>query len=112
VHSFGTGIGSIYAQFMDLGNKEGKMATLKPSYQSSQWVNNYSICQQLNYTVYSHKSEEVLVLTTSGTVVVSFTDKKDLKNDLRDGDRNFKTILSTPVYINLTLLPCPTGFYT
>jgi predicted outer membrane repeat protein len=110
---FGTGMGSIYPQFMDLGNrKEGEMATLKPDYQFSQRVNNYNICQQLNYTIYSHKSEEVLVLTTSGTVVVSFTDKKDLKNDLRDGDRNFKTILSTPVYINLTLLPCPTGFYT
>ena len=105
---FGTGVGSVYAQFMD---KDGEGAKLRPPYQNSQRVNNYNICQQLNYTVYSHKSKEVLVLTTSGTVVVSFTDKEDLTKDDRDTDRNYKTMLSTPVYINLTLLPCPPGFY-
>ena len=109
---FGTGTGSVYAQFMYPGKKkEDEKAELKPSYQYSQRVNDYKRCQQLNYTIYSYKSEEVLVLTTSGTTVVSFTDKKALTEDIKNSDQNFKTLLSTPVYINLTLLPCPPGFY-
>ena len=112
---FGTGTGSVYADFMYPGNndikKDENRARLNPPYQESQRVNNYNICQQLNYTIYSNRSEEVLVLTTSGTVVVSFTDKEALTLDIKDGDRNFKTLLGTPVYINLTLLPCPPGFY-
>ena len=60
---FGTGTGSVYAQFMYPDNKEVQCkASLKPSFQYSQRVDNYKICQRLNYAVYSYKSEEVLVL--------------------------------------------------
>ena len=107
---FGTGTGSVYAQFMYPENKEvHNKASLKPSFQYSQRVDNYKICQRLNYAVYSYKSEEVLVLTTNDATVVSFTDKKAL---VKDNNRpNIDILLTTPVYINLTLLPCPPGFH-
>ena len=92
---FGTRTGSVYAQFMYPEQKqEYSTAKLKPFYQYSQRVNNYKICQQLNYTAYSNESKEMLVLTADDATVVSFTDKKALIND----DLRTDILLSTSVY--------------
>ena len=109
---FGTGTGVVYAQFLSPSNSQ-----LYPPHQYSQRVNDFTKCTQLTYTVYSHSSSEVIVLTASDETVLKYGDQKKL---MKESDIYYYNhlhsvvppgLLITPVYINITLLPCPRGFH-
>ena len=111
---FGTGTGVVYAQFLSPSSFH-----LHPRHQYLQRVNDFKQCTQLNYTVYSYSplAHEVLVLTASDKTVVEYGDKQMLskESDMYNQQRLLSVappagLLITPVYINLTLLPCPHGF--
>ena len=113
---FGTGTGSVYAQFLNNGLSSNR-PVLGTSYQYSQRVGDYMKCQRLNYTVYSVNHHEVLVLTANDETVSAITDKKEVDDEIRsfrydyEGITPSSSLLTLPVYINLTLLPCPPGFH-
>ena len=108
---FGTGTGSVYAQFLSHSNAE-----LYPPYQYSQRIDDFKKCAHLNYVVYSSSSHEILVLTSSDETVVEYGDREQIEEEssLYENEILLKIVpaalLTTPVYINLTLLPCPLGF--
>ena len=107
---FGTGTGSVYAQLLSPSSSE-----LHPQHQYSQRVEDFKKCTQLRYTVYSSNSQEVLVLMSTDETVLQYGDQKKVEEDLYHvHEIMYKTLspllLTTPVYINLTLLPCPQGF--
>lgn len=108
---FGTGTGSIYAQFLPIHDPD--MAHLLPEYQYSQGIRDCKHCSQLKFSVYSAHENEVIVLTvTDGTVKV-YGNKEISKLNINEYNKTGvipPALLTTPVYINVTLLPCPPGF--
>ena len=107
---FGTGTGVVYAQFLSPSNSQ-----LHPPYQYSQRVKNFKECTRLTFTVYSSSSHAVLVLTASDETVLNYGDQEKLMKESYFYDYHISvappSLLTTPVYINLTLLPCPHGFH-
>ena len=108
---FGAVTGTVYAQFLNQSDSK-----LYPLHQYTQRIDNFRKCKQLNYTVYSSKSQEVLVLTSSNGKVLTYGDKLKIESDTRFYEKQLlyniapRSALYTPVYINLTILPCPQGF--
>ena len=109
---FGTGTGYVYAQFLSQSSAE-----LYPPHQYSQRVDDFKKCTRLSYTVYSSNPQEILVLTSTDETVLDYGDQKEIEKVSYNYERNFlytvtpPTLLTTPIYINLTLLPCPDGFH-
>ena len=109
---FGTGTGSVYAQFLPRSGSE-----LYPPHQYSQRVEYFKKCTHLSYTVYSSNSKEILVLTSTDETVLDYGDQNKIEKVCERYDRDLlmhiapPSLLTTSVYINLTLLPCPDGFH-
>ena len=115
--NFGTVAGSAYAQFM----QRGSLLQLKPE-QKVQSVTQHN-CSNLSYTIFSQGevSEAVLVLTAQDSCVSQFFNKavdehKMHKMQVIYSVRNehaVETLLYStnfPVYVNVSILPCPPGF--
>ena len=118
---FGTVAGSVFAQFLRLTHGGvPKLETL----QYSQAVGK-DYCNQLNYTIYHSQdgpSNAVLVFTPEYKDVSYFIRKDSVF--VRDSIKTYllwvkhvdnytpfpKQVLEYPVYVNITLLPCPLGF--
>ena len=115
--NFGTVAGSAYAQFM----QRGSLLQLKPE-QKVQSVTQHN-CSNLSYTIFSQGevSEAVLVLTAQDSYVSQFFDNavdEDTINAVRwsyfvSNERAVEPLLYStnfPVYVNVSILPCPPGF--
>ena len=100
---FGISAGILYAQI--LPNKT--MAQIHPLLQTNP-------PQVMNYQIYSKNSHEVLVLTATNEKIVSYGDTDQMNQDIEE---YYSTgvippdLLITPVYVNVHLLNCPTGYY-
>ena len=95
-HNFGTVAGSTYAQFL----QRGSPPQLK-SEQEVQGVTQHK-CNHLYYTIFSKTevSEAVLILTAYDSYVAEFN----------NGKVEPLVYSNIPVYVNISLLPCPPGF--
>ena len=110
---FGTVAGSAYAQFL----QRERLPQLKPE-QKVQGVTQHN-CNNLNYTIFSQSevSEAVLVLTAQDRYVSVFLNGKQQYYTLSMNLEKYKAhsiepllYSSDPVYVNVSLLPCPPGF--
>ena len=109
--NFGTVTGSVYSNFLPLGKY--KIAAKLEELQHFQRVSKSAGCTELQYTVLSENVKEVMVLTAKDVTTLHYG-SKHIVDEMVDrynylgfprGD-----ILELPVYINITLLPCPLGF--
>ena len=108
---FGTGTGAVYAQFLPNGDN---VARLQPLYQYSQRIAKVNTSQPVEYTLYSNNPYEVLVLTAVDSTVLSNGDDDEIEKDINKYKEDSvipSLLLTTPVYINVTLSECPSGFY-
>ena len=108
---FGTGTGAVYAQFLTHNDTK---ANLHSSYQYSQQVSQTNTTQTLYYSIFSSNSYEIMVLTAAyGTILVN-GDEGQIDQAINKYEK-FRVIpsllLTTPVYINVTLSNCPSGFF-
>ena len=114
---FGTVAGSAYAQFL----QGGCLPQLKPE-QKVQSVTQHN-CNNLSYTIFSQGevSEAVLVLTAQDSYVSQFFNNTvDEDTIYTVGEEYFvsnehavEPLLyntNSPVYVNVSILPCPPGF--
>ena len=111
---FGTVAGSAYAQFL----QRGSPPRLK-SEQEVQGVTQHK-CNHLYYTIFSKTevSEAVLILTAHDSYVAEFNNREySDKDKLYVWIDRYKTqaveplmYSNIPVYVNISLLPCPPGF--
>ena len=118
-YDFGTTVGIIHASLLysdPLSNLD-----------KSQLVTNSEKCFPFNYTVYSKHDYELLLLQTSFLPVSAYVSSKSTKGDIFKYEDTIKgqiadyashnqfgcinqALLSTPIFINITLLPgCPPG---
>ena len=105
--TFGTVTGSVYAHFLP-----SRHTVAIGELQQSQAVGHDS-CTTLKYTIYSDNDKDVLVLTTSEVAVNGFPNRTEVNITVAKYENDgtiAKDLLSFPLYINITFLPCPLGF--
>lgn len=108
---FGSGTGDVFAQFLPINDEQPK---LQSQFVCSQRINEPNSPKVFNYAVYSRYLEETLVLNAQGGKVSDYGDEDQIREDIEhyksSGDiRN--TLQNTPVYVNVSLRNCPSGFY-
>ena len=115
--SFGTTTGTVYADFLPLESSYSHAPSLKGNYQHAQWITNHNDCFKLQYTVYSQNSHELLYLTSisvsQSTVWEALNRRGELEADIADYNSRgviSNNLLISPLFLNITLLPCPPGF--
>ena len=114
---FGVVPGSVFAQFLQ------RSATVS-SPQLDTWQNTQDVtqekCNSLNFTIFFNDGEYdvVLVLSATNKKITQFA----ITTDVTEGDElnmkySYKTTaldpikyLNNPVYVNISILPCPPGF--
>ena len=112
-YDLGVTTGTIHANFMP--SKQYSTPLLYRD-QYHQWIGNSKQCSVANYTVYSTNKYEILYLQTTATVVNTYGDESDINTSVSTynyGQHSClnSNLLTTPVFINVTLLPgCPPGF--
>ena len=96
---FGAARGPIYADF--LPSNHPSLPSLTSISQYTQVIGNITHCSNLNYSIHDYDHENIVMYLT--TVYIG-----TLKGHSECGDEScFHT---TPVYLNITLLPCLPGF--
>ena len=116
-YDFGTTVGMIHARFLysDFLSKQDKL----------QQVIDSEKCAPFNYTVYSKRDYELLLLETSSLPVSVYVSKESTQQDIFSYEDLIKhmldlihnesaciypDLLTLPIFINITLLPgCPPG---
>ena len=107
---FGICTGTVHAQILVTGNSE----TMTQVCSQVQFVSQLSPPKRLKYSVYSKPSHKVLVLTATSEKVEAYGNLEEI---IHYGKIYNSTgiipphLLTTPVYLNLYLLECPTGYY-
>lgn len=111
---FGTTIGNVYAHFYAPSN----IASLYPSYQYVQLINQSAECTAVSYTILSNNYHEILYLTATDVTESLVEDYLGKKDQMIQYIRDYHTksvinseLLMTPIFINSTMLPCPPGFH-
>ena len=113
---FGTVAGSVYAQF--LSRSFPRSTSQLESWQKVQTVTQNS-CNHLDYTIFSQNegSEAVLVLTAQDSYVADIFTNKETESSIHEWEVTYRTYapkplmyLNNPVYVNISILPCPPGF--
>ena len=114
--NFGTVAGSIYAQYLKRSPTDN-LLELDVSQKVQSVVQNR--CNKLSYTLFPPKgvTELILVLTVEGTIVSSESNQifskqpKSLLQQYYHTSRTQPLLYSNnPVYVNISILPCPVGF--
>ena len=102
---FGTTTGIVYADFVHADNSSVSKFKLNTF---SQKITNNTQCGELRYMLYSSYTDNVsLYLTTSYNYIDSKKAAESYKwFQINDSDLYY----TTPVFIDITLLDCPTGF--
>ena len=113
---FGAVSGSVYAQFLQRSAAES-------SPQLETWQTTQSVTQEkcnfLKFTIFSknERSHSVLVLTTTTVEVTPLSMKSNFTKDEHFWSLFYHTTLldpfkysNNPVFINISILPCPPGF--
>ena len=100
---FGISAGTLFAQV--LSNKT--TALVHPQFQMNP-------PQMTNYRIYSKNSHEVLVLTATNEKIIDYGNTEQMYEAIAIYNSTGiipPDLLTTPVYVNLHLLECPTGYY-
>ena len=109
--NFGTVTGSVHSKFLSL-DKNRTVPNLE-EFQNLQRFSRSAGCTQLQYTVLSANEKEVMVLTAKDVTTLQYGSQSEVDEmvttyeELHDPPPE---LLTYPVYINITLLPCPLGF--
>ena len=103
---YGTTIGTVHANFAP--TNLSSVPVLETSQQYSQWINNISVCTDLEYTVYTRHTWQsfTMFLTVHSYQHLNFTSEPYTPCGIIKPNYNS----STPTVIDLTMLPCPMGF--
>ena len=107
---YGTTTGTVHASFMS--TNLSSVLGLESNHQYSQWIDNTSVCTDLQYSIYSKNVGKnfTMYLMVQSSKHASKHVEVIRHDDERCEYKNLRYVSSAPTYINLTILPCPTGF--
>ena len=109
---FGQTVGVVYTGF--LPSNSSLASHLHPSSQHDQIIDDSSTCSEVSFTIYSADEALILYLRASfGLVFEDAYDKARIEQQISNFDTNQYIqydLLNTPVFVNVSLLPCPPGF--
>ena len=109
---FGLTVGVVYTGF--LPSNSSLTSHLHPSSQRNQMIDDSSMCGEVSLTIYSADEAVILYLRTSfGLVSEDAYDKARLEQQISNFEMNQfiqYDLLNTPVFVDVSLLPCPPGF--
>ena len=110
---FGTVTGLVYAYLLPQANNS--VSSLGERQHLRQSRAHPSEITQLNFTIHSLNSREIIVLTTNNTVISKAESREHISQILQEYDGSDlgvipAALLKIYVYINITLLDCPPGF--
>lgn len=117
---FGTGTGSVYAQFLNTNKHGSRQNTTLENWQYTQGVSQKH-CNQLTYSIRTDPASGSIVLVLSAvrmnevTNIVSNSRVNELVKKYKEFENGLKPtfpqqLLYFPLYINISVLPCPAGF--
>jgi predicted outer membrane repeat protein len=104
---FGTTIGEVYAKLLPL-NGSSQTSIQDPFLRIST-----PLCTSLNYSIHSDNSFEIIYLTSSDITLKYYGDTDEISKSIdsyNDSSVIPYSLMSTPVFINVTLSKCPVGF--
>ena len=113
----GATVGTVETAFLPHVQENVSSAFLGSTNEYYQVVTNSSECTMLNFSVYSNRSQETLFFTIEDLNLINKLPADYFHEvehpDTPTDDANYISTESrnTPVFINITLLPCPPGFF-
>ena len=109
-YDFGTTKGTVHASFLP-SNATSDSALLLP-FQYDQWIGSAE-CTGLNYTIYSSAKYEIMSLHSQKIPINKYGNISKVNQSINNSWHNCidEGLLTTPVFINISLLSCPPGFY-
>ena len=112
-YDFGTTKGTVHASF--LPSLQTQSGTHLLPYQYDQWTGIATQCSSMNYSVYSFNEQEVMYLHSQRIELNALGNVTKVNESITNRQKNDgcidELLLTTPVFVNVTLLPCPPGFY-
>lgn len=99
---FGTTVGYIYAKLLNTSSSIQKTF--------NQFVSPH--CTQMNYLIHSNNSQEIVYLTSDNITLKYYGDTSDIARAISSYNANDVvpySLLTTPVFINVTIKKCPAG---
>ena len=104
---YGTVSGTVYASLL----KDEDSAYNLNTNQQSQEV-GFKKCKDLEYSIHSTKRKETLVLTAHKASIKIYGDIDKMKSYIKNTENpgSLTRLLSTPIFVNVTLENCPLGF--
>lgn len=105
---FGATVGEVYAKLLNTLSSASLLSSQKP-----QVIQNSHQCTQLKYSINSNNTNEIIYLTSNNVTLKYYGDTKEISNSINDYENIHVipySLLTTPVFINVTLSPCPLGF--
>ena len=113
---FGTGTGSVYAQFLSANGESTEQDTVLERWQYTQGMTQEH-CSQLYYSILTAPTNSSTILVLSAvklsevTQTVSKTTVQTAVKKYKSGNGVFpQDLLDFLFYINISVLPCPIGF--
>ena len=109
-YDFGTTKGTIHSGFVQLNGSLSSQRLLP--FQYNQWTDSIQ-CTNFNYTVFSFSKREVMYLHAHKVSVV-YGNITSMGQSIQNWHQNYcidESLLTTPIFLNITFLPCPPGFH-
>ena len=109
-YDFGTTKGTIHASFIP--SNATVSASLLP-FQYDQWTGRAE-CTDLNYMIFSFTKHEIMSLHSQKRSINVYGNVTSVNQSIENWHKHScidEGLLTTPVFINVNLLPCPPGFY-
>ena len=110
-YDFGTTKGTVHSGFVRLNGSLSSQHLLSSQY--DQWAESTQ-CTNVNYTVFSSSEQEIMYLHAHKVSVNAYSNITSMNQSIENWHQNHcidEDLLTTPVFLNITFLPCPPGFY-
>ena len=109
--NFGTVTGSVHSKFLPPYKK--RTTPNLEGFQQIQEVSRRAGCTQLQYNVLSGNEKDIMVLTAKDVTTWTYGSQSEVEEWVTSYEKwgeVHERFLTYPVYIDITLLPCPLGF--
>ena len=111
-YDFGTTKGTVHAGFLPHPTSDSDGFLLP--FQYDQWIGSAE-CFDLNYTIFSSATYEIMTLQSQKFAVMKYGNITNVNQSINNNWHNHNCIdenlLTTPLFINVSLLSCPPGFH-